>query len=225
MRQVSDGKPVVTLRYKWCMPPTPASQQPSNRSRATRRRGDSLTEAIYLTTLRELADNGFDKLSFDKIAASAGTGKASLYRRWSTPAELVLDALTDPVSGFGEPAEPRTGSLRGDLVYLLNSLARTVGEQPHGRAFLPLITQRPRHPELYASVRRLVIEPRRQQIMDILQAAAERGEIDPTVITPLVAAVGPSLVISALMDHDRVSRTEVAGIVDQVLIPLITRRA
>lgn len=202
------------------MPP----KQPSTPERATRRRGDSLTEAIYRTTLRELAEHGFDKLSFDKIAASAGTGKASLYRRWSTPAELVLDALTDPVSGFGEPTEPRTGSLRGDLVHLLNSLARGVAELPHGRAFLPLITQRPRHPELYASVRRLVIEPRRQQIMNILRAAADRGEIDESVITPLVAAVGPSLVIAALMDHDRVTRTEVAAIVDQVVLPLITRR-
>lgn len=206
------------------MPSTPASQEPSPLPKATRRRGTSLTHAIYLTTLRELADNGFDKLSFDKIAASAGTGKASLYRRWSTPAELVLAALTDPVSGFGEPAEPDTGTLRGDLVFLLNALARTVAEQPHGRAFLPLITQRPRHAELYANVRRLVIEPRRRQIMNILRAAADRGEIDPAVVTPLVAAVGPSLVISALMDHDRVSAAEVDAIVDQVLMPLITTR-
>lgn len=204
-------------------PPDP-TREPSAPSRATRRRGPSLTQAIYLTTLRELADNGFDRLSFDRIAAGAGTGKASLYRRWSTPAELVLAALTDPVSGFGEPPEPDTGSLRGDLAFLLNALARTVAEQPHGRAFLPLITQRPRHTELYASVRRLVIEPRRQQIMNILRGAADRGEIDPASVTPLVAAVGPSLVVSALMDHDRVRATEVDAIVDQVLMPLLTGR-
>ncbi|MEU9454933.1 TetR/AcrR family transcriptional regulator [Streptomyces sp. NPDC048277] len=199
-----------------------APQDSASSPKATRRRGESLTRAIYLTTLRDLAENGFDKLSFDKIASSAGTGKASLYRRWSTPAQLVLAALTDPVSGFGAPAEPNTGSLRSDLVAMLNSLAGTVAEQPHGRAFLPLITQRPRNAELYASVRRLVIEPRRQQFMNVLRAAVDRGEADPGAVTPLVAAVGPGLVIQALMDHDHVSPAEVNAIVDEVLMPLIT---
>jgi hypothetical protein len=48
-----------------------------------RRRGALLTSAIYRATLDELADTGFDKLSFDKIPASASTGKAARYRRWA----------------------------------------------------------------------------------------------------------------------------------------------
>ncbi|AEW98467.1 TetR/AcrR family transcriptional regulator [Streptantibioticus cattleyicolor] len=189
-----------------------------------RRRGASLTRAIHLATLTELAENGFDKLSFDKIASAAGTGKASLYRRWSTPAELVLAALTDPVCGFGDAAEPRTGTLRGDLTALLNGFARTLEHQPHGRALLPLITQRPRHPELYAEVRRLVIEPRQRWITALLREAAERGEADPGAVTPLVAAVGPRLVVAALLDHGTVGPVEVDAIVDEVLLPVLTAR-
>ncbi|MGH8921898.1 MAG: TetR family transcriptional regulator, partial [Actinomycetes bacterium] len=86
---------------------------------AARRRGADLTRAIYRATLEELARTSFEELAFDKIAPLAGTGKSALYRRWSTPAQLVLAALTDPSTGFGEPTAPGTGSLRGDLTTLL----------------------------------------------------------------------------------------------------------
>jgi hypothetical protein len=75
-----------------------------------RRRGTKLTHAIYLATLNELAETSFEELSFDRIAIRAGAGKASLYRRWSSPKELLLEALTDPSAGFGTPRPPDTGS-------------------------------------------------------------------------------------------------------------------
>lgn len=56
-----------------------------------RRRGTKLTHAIYLATLNELAETSFEELSFDRIAIRAGAGKASLYRRWSSPKELLLE--------------------------------------------------------------------------------------------------------------------------------------
>jgi hypothetical protein len=81
-----------------------------------RRRGTKLTHAIYLATLNELAETSFEELSFDRIAIRAGAGKASLYRRWSSPKELLLEALTDPSAGFGTPRPPDTGSVRSDAV-------------------------------------------------------------------------------------------------------------
>ncbi|WP_440902628.1 TetR/AcrR family transcriptional regulator C-terminal ligand-binding domain-containing protein [Actinosynnema sp.] len=121
-----------------------------------RRRGDALTGAICLAPLEELARTGLEPLAFDRIAAVAGAGEASLYRRWATPAEPVPAALTDPLTGFGEPTpEPAAGTLRGDLVELLTGLARVL-EQPHGRALRPLVAQRERRPELHARVVALV---------------------------------------------------------------------
>jgi hypothetical protein len=135
-------------------PPADQPDAAPHRLGGGRRRGALLTSAIYQATLDELAETGFGRLSFDKIAASAGTGKAALYRRWATPAELVLEALADPSSGFGDIPVPGTGSLRGDLVFLLGGFARVMEREPRGRALLPLITQRQRHPELYVSLRR-----------------------------------------------------------------------
>jgi AcrR family transcriptional regulator len=176
----------------------------------TRRRGDDLVRAIYSSTLAELAESSFEELSFEKIALRAHTGKAALYRRWSTTAELVLAALTDPAAGFGETPPPRTGSLRGDLMVLLGGFARVLDE-PHGRALVQLITQRQRHPALFDRVRDLVLRPRHELILELLGEAG----------TARLAAVGPRLVLVEHVESGSVSEAEVAAIVDEVLLPLV----
>lgn len=187
-----------------------------------RRRGDVLTAAIYRAALDELARTSFEELSFDKIAPAAGTGKAALYRRWSTPAELVLAALTDPAAGFGAvPAPPGTGTLRGDLLYLLTGLARALDE-PRGRALLPLIAHRHRHPELFDRVHRLVIQPRQELLLSALRDAASRGEARPGSATTRIASVGPRMVVMESWERGQVAPEEVAAIVDEVLIPLVS---
>ena len=56
-----------------------------------------------------LAEIGYDRLTVDKIAACAGAGKATIYRRWSGKAELVVDALMCQKDDFNAPD---TGNLR-----------------------------------------------------------------------------------------------------------------
>ncbi len=190
-------------------------------SKATRRRGEALTAAIYRTTLEELARTSFEELSFDKIATEAGTGKAALYRRWTTPADLVLAALTDPTSGFGDiPAPPRTGTLRGDLIALLTGLVQALGE-PRGRALRPLIAHRHRRPELFDQVRHQVLRPHLELLLAVLRQAADRGEAAPERITERVASVGPRLILLEAWEHDRVDHREVEAIVDEILLPLV----
>ena len=188
-------------------------------SRSTRRRGDALTRAVYLATLEELALTSFEELAFDKIALRAGTGKSALYRRWSTPEELVLAALADPVVGFGQPATPDTGTLRGDLTALLGSFARVLDE-PRGRALRPLMSQRLRHPELFDQVHHLVVQPQQRIMLDVLQRAADRGEADPGRVTPRVASVGPRMIVIESMQKGTVDLTEVEAIISEVLLPL-----
>jgi Bacterial regulatory proteins, tetR family len=90
--------------------PGDAGAMADHRSRP-RRRGRALDEAIYRATLDELAEHGYAKLTMEGVADRARAGKASLYRRWPTRVELVLDAvahtLPDPLT------VPDTGSLRG----------------------------------------------------------------------------------------------------------------
>ncbi|MEV5676687.1 TetR/AcrR family transcriptional regulator [Streptomyces sp. NBC_00341] len=190
---------------------------------ATRRRGAELTQAIYRAALEELAASSFEELSFEKIAPRAGTGKSVLYRRWSTTAELVLAALKDHDAGLGKPLVPDTGALREDLLVLLIAFARVLDE-PRGRALRPLLTQRPRHPELFAQVMDQVILPHQAVLLDCMRRAVDRGEAGPDRATARTAAIGPRLIVAESIDRGTVPDTEVEAIVDEVLLPLLARR-
>ncbi|MEV0845417.1 TetR/AcrR family transcriptional regulator [Streptomyces sp. NPDC049954] len=192
--------------------------------RPTRRRGTDLTQAIYRATLEELADTSFEELRFDRIALRAGTGKAALYRRWSTTAELVLAALSDPVGGFpSRPTPPGTGSLREDLTTVLTTFAQEL-EELRGRALRPLLTQRPRHPELFDEILRTLIVPHQKILLAIVEQAAARGEAHPGAVTQRIASVGPRLVITESLLSGAVSGAEVRDLVDEVLLPLMGSR-
>lgn len=85
------------------------------------------------------------------------------------------------------PPQPRTGSLRTDLVRLLGAFADAL-DRPHGRALRPLLAQRARHPELYAEVYRRVVLPHKEILLGVLGAAVERGEAGPGALGVRTAA-------------------------------------
>jgi AcrR family transcriptional regulator len=206
-----------SVHYTWIRHDGHVSLQPP-----TRRRGRALTEAIYLATLDELASTSFAELSFDKIATVAGTGKAALYRRWSSTEELVLAALTDPAAGFGHPlTPPGTGSLRADLITLLTCFAHALDE-PRGRALRPLIAHRHDHPELFDQVWRSVVRPAQEVLLGVLGEAVARGEANPARVTERSASVGPRMLLVEAWRADSVSGDEVAAVVDEILVPLLS---
>ncbi|AIV38427.1 TetR family transcriptional regulator [Streptomyces sp. CCM_MD2014] len=180
-----------------------------------------MTRAIYEAALRELAETSFEELSFESVASAAGTGKSVLYRRWSTTAELVLAALKDYEVGLAKPVVPDTGTLRGDLIVILSTLAQVLDE-PRGRALWPLMVQRARHPELFQQVMDQVSHPHRVALLACIRGFADRGQVSPARATARIAAVGPRLVIAECLETGSVSRDDVVSIVDEVLLPLLT---
>lgn len=70
--------------------------------------------AVLTATLAELAATGYGALSLEGIARRAGVNKTTLYRRWGSREELVLDAMLE--RGEQHVPIPDTGSLRGDLL-------------------------------------------------------------------------------------------------------------
>ena len=81
--------------------------------------------AVLDSTVDVLFERGFDTLSIRDIAERAGVHESSVYRRWGTKADLVVDAL---LSRLGqEVPTPDTGSLRGDLVALLRAVIAFLG--------------------------------------------------------------------------------------------------
>ena len=88
----------------------PASGNPGDRRGPGRPRSADADKAIVEATLEMLADEGYYALSLEAVAARAGVGKATIYRRWPGKRELVGDALATLNEGMPEvpPASATT---------------------------------------------------------------------------------------------------------------------
>ncbi|QPP08950.1 TetR/AcrR family transcriptional regulator [Streptomyces bathyalis] len=185
----------------------------------TRRRGKALEEAIFAAALEELAEEGFEGATMEGIAERAHTGKSSIYRRWQTKQELVLDALRQGLPRLGDPL-PDTGSLRGDLLYLLTRMAGVL-DAPPGRALRGMIVDG-RHPALVSAIDERLIQPRIQLIVDVLRRAADRGEISAAAPVLLAGTAGPAMVVQEQLLRGRpLSEARIAEVIDHVVFPAL----
>jgi AcrR family transcriptional regulator len=188
-----------------------------------RRRGAGLEHAIYEAVLAELTAVGYRGLTMEGVAARAGTGKASLYRRWANKQELVLRAMSEISPELIGPAVD-TGQLRGDLVGTLSQMTESI--EATDRALYPvvleMILERRQHPDLATTVIDQLLEPRLQAIMDALRRAARRGEVRTASVSELLVRVGPAMVIHQLLQYGTVpSPDEIEDIVDLVMLPAL----
>ena len=131
--------------------------------------------AILAAALDLLAERGLAAMSIEEIAARAGVGKATIYRRWSSKGLLALDAFVD--SFREQQPQPDTGTLRGDLTAALTSWIRATTQTPMGPMLTGLIAEAQHDAELRAAWRDRVIEPLRVQHRIMLERAIARGEI------------------------------------------------
>lgn len=183
-----------------------------------RRRGETLHRAILAATRDELAEVGYAELTMERVAARARTGKTSLYRRWPSRAELVIDAIAADLPARDEL--PDTGDLRGDILALLRRIAdRLAG--PHGEAVRGLMAEALRDPSWASKAHNRIIDSPTRLILEILRRGAVRGHVRPQALTPWVATVGPSLVREHFLIHGAPIPDQVlAEITDQILLPL-----
>src|ERR1700712_1282335 len=102
------------------IPPRMLASEPSEPSKLGRKRDHSRDAEILQAALDVLAETGYDGMTIDMVAARAQAGKATLYRRWPSKAELVLDAVACMKQSDLHPDElPDTGTLRGDLLSMI----------------------------------------------------------------------------------------------------------
>ncbi|WP_020668679.1 TetR/AcrR family transcriptional regulator [Amycolatopsis nigrescens] len=189
----------------------------------TRRRGQELLDAIYQAVLAELAEAGFRGLTMDGIAERAGTGRMPLYRRWSRSEDLVLDALEHALASTTAPAD--TGDLRADLLGHFRQLTEQLLAGTLGRALGAVIGERGRYPELVDAIRDRLLQPRQEAMTATLLAAAARGEIEESVVTPEICAAGPALiVVHNLINGSPPTGPELEAIVDNVVLPALRFR-
>src|SRR5271165_6483913 len=192
--------------------------QVSAHATRSRRRGEVLEDALYDATLSELATVGYGGLTMEGIAARARTGKAALYRRWSSKHDLVQAALR-----YALPPHPEPGSDRSARENLLSVFTAHCDVLSGKTAFpsLAIMNQLIHEPELRSIFADAVVAPRLRIIESILQAGVANGEINAAVLTPYTARVGPALINQQLLlTGAPPNKRQLAHIVDTVVAPL-----
>jgi len=88
-----------------------------------RPRDNRLHHAILDATRELLTTRSYAELSMESVAARARVGKKTLYRRWSSKAPLVAEAVLEAYGGSGSFPVAETGDIRADLESWLNEHA------------------------------------------------------------------------------------------------------
>jgi AcrR family transcriptional regulator len=178
------------------MTQTSQATQPGPAPAPGRKRDASRDDALCQAALELLAEVGYDRLTIDAVAARAGAGKATCYRRWAGKAELVVDAVGRMKA---QPERPDTGTLRGDLVELTCHFHDTEDAAFRTDVQAGLVSGLVRDAKLREVFAEQFIAPRKAVFRDVFQRAVERGEIAPIPHYELLSDVVPSMAFHRLI--------------------------
>ncbi|MCL2542887.1 MAG: TetR/AcrR family transcriptional regulator [Nocardioidaceae bacterium] len=177
-------------------------------------------QEIFEAALAILVDVGYDRLTMDAVATRAKASKATLYRRWSGKAALVIDALVHQKEELHEPED--TGSLRGDLRAAFCAPGGLT--DAHQTAILgAVITAMGRDAEFAESFRDRFIAPKSHVGRAIYERAQERGEIRADLDLDIFTAALPGIVLHRMfLLGDEPTDDLVSRVIDQIIIPAAT---
>ncbi|KQS60050.1 TetR family transcriptional regulator [Geodermatophilus sp. Leaf369] len=191
-------------------------------SRGGRPRDPSRDGVIRAAILRLLADVGYNALTMDAVAAEAGVGKATIYRRWRTKSDLVVDTIAE--MNRAETSTPDTGSLEGDLRGLLRSLVHVVNG-PLGAATMSLLSTLPHQPALADAFRNGPLGQWTEAFREVWGRAEARGEVREGLVGSTVADAASALVVQRwLLTGEPLDEAYADSIVDTVVLPLVRER-
>lgn len=169
-----------------------------------------------------LTEVGYDRLTMDAVATAAKASKATLYRRWSSKPELVIDALVTLKETPGPPED--TGTLRGDLLAAFCG-AHGFGDQENVGLFASVVTAVTTDPEFAAAFRERFVAPKAANLRTIYLRAQARGEVHPDADLDVLEPALPGIVLHRTCVLGEQPTPElIARIVDHVILPAATAR-
>ncbi|MEU6608915.1 TetR/AcrR family transcriptional regulator [Streptomyces shenzhenensis] len=186
-----------------------------------RRRGAVLERAILDAALEQLSTVGWNGLTMEGVAAGAQTGKAAVYRRWSSKEDLVADALQAGLPHMEEA--PDLGSVREDLLTLCIQARDAMFSRP-GSALRSVIhecdsTQAER---FHSVIIEGLVEPTIKLLHEVIIRGVERGEVRPDAANGYVYDAIPAMMmyrakvcVSEWPDRD------IEEMIDQLMLPLL----
>jgi AcrR family transcriptional regulator len=185
-------------------------RRPATRQRPPGRPRSEVAHRAILEAARELlTEEGFTRLRLEHVAARAGVGKNTIYRRWPSKEDLTLELLLELARPHLAIAD--VGNTRAELLAAVENPIRAITESPFGPVIRAMMSQIAGNPAIGDPFRSAVVAARRAEIARVIERGVARGDLRPdadvTVATELLA--GPvyfRLVFGGSLDDDLAMR-------------------
>lgn len=167
-----------------------------------RPRSERADRAIIDATIALLAEEGgVAGVSIEAVAARAGVGKTTIYRRWPHKEALIIDAL----AALKEPIPALSGeSAREDLRTVARAFMTDKADRKRLDCYWAIMSEREKFPQLVDRFVREIIEPRREVMREVLRRGIAAGELR----ADLDVEVTLWLIIGAIAQRSRALGTE-----------------
>jgi AcrR family transcriptional regulator len=193
----------------------PTRQPPVPDERVGRPRDDRLHRAILDATRDLLTAGSYAELSMESVAARAGVGKKTLYRRWSSKAPLVAEAVLEAYGGSGSFPVAETGDIRADLRAWLEEHAAFLAAPPNAALVRALVAAAAARPGDGEDLYRQLSAPQLAGLTARLGSAVEAGQLRPDAdIDAVATAIVGTMLFHALT---QVSAGRFDGLLDALL--------
>lgn len=190
-----------------------------------RKRDASRDGVILEAAITILGEVGYDRMTMDMVAVRAKAGKGTVYRRWPSKAEMVLEAVAQMKRDQVDLGNlPDTGSLRSDLLALFKP--STVEESERKlRALAGLSALLAQDASLASAASNAIVEPWVEANRLLLRKAVVRGEVAADAPVETMASIIPSLAAyRSLIERRPFDRAFLVEMIDNVLLPALSIR-
>ena len=210
--------PIATTTQESAGQPTALPQRESG----GRPRDNSRDEVILEAAIAILAESGYERMTMDMVAVRAKAGKATVYRRWPSKAEMVLEAVARMKRGAVDIDNlPDTGSLRGDLLALFQPQSVEDTEQKL-RAMAGMAAMLSQHPALAEAGHDAVVAPWVAANRVLIQRSMARGEAAKESRVDTVAQIIPSMAAyRTLVQRRPFELAFLTEVIDGILLPAL----
>ncbi|MGA8247665.1 MAG: TetR/AcrR family transcriptional regulator [Nocardioides sp.] len=176
-------------------------------------------QEILDAALEVLGEVGYDRLTMDAVAQRAKASKATLYRRWTSKATLVVESLarmkTTP------EALPDTGDLRTDMIEAFCGLGGLTDHDTTS-TFGAVVTAVSTDPEFAAEFRKQVVGPKSEVSRTIFERARDRGQlrsdIDLDIVVPALSGI---VLHRVFVLGEQPDAALIERVIDQIILPAV----
>ncbi|MEU5159070.1 TetR/AcrR family transcriptional regulator [Streptomyces sp. NPDC020875] len=145
------------------------------------------TATVLETTLELAKEEGYAKLSIERIAARAGVGKHTIYRRWPSKGAVFLDALLSALRT--DLSYPDTGDIVADLRTQMSAARTLLGPDAYGPLYAALVGEAQHDPAIATALYERWLQPLTKGTQNRLREAQEQGQLSPDADLDVVVAV------------------------------------